>query len=389
MKIKSNIACLFFLLSMAIIFKLTMLSNIAYCSENSSNKSEGPFTFMIYSFMPEFKVVEKYSPLSGYLGNLLNREVKISSYSDSNEFINKIGSGKFDLAFINAVNFTKLMNKYGGKKIIAILSSNDNPYLYENIVVAKESPYKQIKDLNKKDIKFAFSKDHSKSIILEAMLLEGGVNKQYLKNRNYYMPKFAYKEMVSALNNRECDAGCMDDFLLKKYEDSLRSIAKSGPIPAPMIIVNDSLTIETINELKQAISNLHNHENGKLIISQINDAYNRFQLPEDINFDYLQNILKKDTGEKKPVKNGQGILPWEKNNGCPPFFLRDDEGQVINPIAGLNSDKPYSTRQTCGFCHDYQKISQGFHFQMGMNEREGFDNTKSPWKITPGMTGGW
>jgi hypothetical protein len=181
----------------------------------------------------------------------------------------------------------------------------------------------------------------------------------------------------------------MDDLLLKKYENSLRSIAKSGPIPAPMIIANDSLETEIVNKLKNAISNLHTHENGKLIISQINENYNQFQLPGNVKFDYLHKILANTTDAKKAVKIGQGILPWEKNNGCPPFFLRDDEGQVINPIAGLNPDKPYSTRQTCGYCHDYQKISQGFHFQMGMNEREGFDNKKYPWKVTPGMTGGW
>jgi len=367
-----------------------LFTDNSYSAEKTSNERKTFIIFRIYSFMPQHIVMEKYSALADYLSALLNKEVKISISPETDEFIKEIGTGKFDLAFINSVNYTKLLNTYGKKDIIAILSSNDNPYFFENIVVAKNSLYQEIKDLNKKEIKFAFSMDQSKSIIQEAMLVEGGVDEQYLKNRNYYIPKFAYKEMVSALKNKECDAGCMDEFLLNKYkEDSLRSIAKSGPIPAPMIIVNDSLAIETIEELKNAISNLHNEENGNSIISKINDAYDRFKLPENINFDYLRNILKKDTSKKVISKIGQGIMPWQKSNGCPPFYLRADDGQIINPIAGLNSDKPYSTRQTCGFCHDYKKISQGYHFQMGMNERDGFDNKKSPWKITPGMTGGW
>jgi hypothetical protein len=51
-----------------------------------------------------------------------------------------------------------------------------------------------------------------------------------------------------------------------------------------------------------------------------------------------------------------------KTGVCPPFNLLDEEGNIINPVAGVNADKPYSPRQTCGKCHDYDKITQGFHF---------------------------
>jgi len=53
---------------------------------------------------------------------------------------------------------------------------------------------------------------------------------------------------------------------------------------------------------------------------------------------------------------------------CPPFQLRDEEGNVINPVAGENAHKPYSPKQTCGKCHDYDKITQGYHFMQGKGE---------------------
>ncbi len=380
---------LFFLLSMIIISTFVFSSNNLSCAENTTIETKNSIIFKIYSFMPQHKVMEKYTPFCDYLSTLLNKEVKISIFSETDEFLKAIGNGKFDLAFIDSINFTKLINTYGKQKIIAIMSSNDNPYFFEHIVVAKNSLSKQIRNLNNKNIKFAFSMDQSKSIIQEAMLVEGGVNEQYLKNRNYYTPKFAYEEMASALASEESSAGCMDEFLLRKYNNSLRSIAKSGPIPAPMIIANDSLPNEIIKKLQEAITSLHDQVNGKTIISNLTNNYNMFSLPENIKFDYLQHILKKDTSKIQTSKMGQGIMPWEKGNGCPPFYLRTDDGQIINPKSESNSDKPYSIRQTCGSCHDYNKISQGYHFQMGMNEREGFDNKKYPWKITPGMTGGW
>lgn len=78
--------------------------------------------------------------------------------------------------------------------------------------------------------------------------------------------------------------------------------------------------------------------------------------------------------------------PW---GVCPPFHLRDEEGNVINPVAGENADKPYSPRQTCGECHDYDKIAQGYHFMQGKGEEPTADQkTRCLWALTPGNYGG-
>lgn len=55
---------------------------------------------------------------------------------------------------------------------------------------------------------------------------------------------------------------------------------------------------------------------------------------------------------------------------CPPYKLRDEHGNIIDPVHGVNTNAPYSSRQTCGAagCHDYNKITEGFHFQQGKGE---------------------
>jgi hypothetical protein len=55
---------------------------------------------------------------------------------------------------------------------------------------------------------------------------------------------------------------------------------------------------------------------------------------------------------------------------CPPFPLRDAAGNFINPVNGTNAEVLYSPKQTCGAkgCHDYDKITQGFHFTQGKGE---------------------
>ena len=63
-----------------------------------------------------------------------------------------------------------------------------------------------------------------------------------------------------------------------------------------------------------------------------------------------------------------------------------------NPIA-VDSKTPYSPKRTCGACHDYDRITNGYHFQQGRTDRTGkivisdtFD-PKYPWNLSSGMYG--
>ncbi|SPD76339.1 conserved membrane hypothetical protein [uncultured Desulfobacterium sp.] len=76
---------------------------------------------------------------------------------------------------------------------------------------------------------------------------------------------------------------------------------------------------------------------------------------------------------------------------CPPFPLRDEAGNVIDPIKGVNNTVPYSPRQTCGAngCHDYNKITEGFHFTQGKGETPPMEfAARYNWVTSPGNYGG-
>jgi len=76
---------------------------------------------------------------------------------------------------------------------------------------------------------------------------------------------------------------------------------------------------------------------------------------------------------------------------CPPFHLRDEAGNVIDPVKGVNADKPYSPRQTCGAsgCHHYDTITKGFHFQQGADEAVPPEMAERyAWVSHPGNYGG-
>lgn len=82
-------------------------------------------------------------------------------------------------------------------------------------------------------------------------------------------------------------------------------------------------------------------------------------------------------------KRAQGI--------CPPFKLKDEQGNVIDPVRGVNATAPYSPKQTCGTagCHAYNKITEGYHFTQGKGEAVPEDMAaRLQWVTSPGNYGG-
>jgi len=69
--------------------------------------------------------------------------------------------------------------------------------------------------------------------------------------------------------------------------------------------------------------------------------------------------------------------------------LKGFDGQVLT----VDSKNPYSPKKTCGGCHDYARITNGYHFQQGRTDGAGaivisdtFDQ-KYPWNLSSGMYG--
>jgi hypothetical protein len=85
---------------------------------------------------------------------------------------------------------------------------------------------------------------------------------------------------------------------------------------------------------------------------------------------------------------GIGTTPINaESKTCGSFFLRNSKGDVINPLTGENGDQPFSTRKTCGACHDYELITKGFHFQQGWEKISDTYDEEMPWVLSDGMMG--
>ncbi len=83
--------------------------------------------------------------------------------------------------------------------------------------------------------------------------------------------------------------------------------------------------------------------------------------------------------------------PTKAMGVCPPFHLRDEDGNVIDPVRGVNAEQPYSPKQTCAApgCHDYATVTEGYHFQQGRGEPVPEVHARRyAWVSSPGQYGG-
>ncbi|MBN2061250.1 MAG: hypothetical protein JW882_12625 [Deltaproteobacteria bacterium] len=73
------------------------------------------------------------------------------------------------------------------------------------------------------------------------------------------------------------------------------------------------------------------------------------------------------------------------------IVLMDYEGNEID----LNNPVPYSPKNTCGVCHDYDEITMAYHFQQGRIDSDGSlivrddKDPRKPWLLSDGMYGKW
>lgn len=77
--------------------------------------------------------------------------------------------------------------------------------------------------------------------------------------------------------------------------------------------------------------------------------------------------------------------------GHDPVALKGYDGKELS----TGSQEPYSPKQTCGECHEYEDITNGYHFQQGRTDGDGHVtisdsfNAKKPWLKSDGMFGKW
>ena len=103
---------------------------------------------------------------------------------------------------------------------------------------------------------------------------------------------------------------------------------------------------------------------------------------------------------KQTLSIALSIFCLALNPGLPPTLLSQEAKHPRIVLKGFDGDPltleskvPYSPRKTCGACHDYTRITNGYHFQQGRTDGTGkivisdTSSPKFPWNLSSGMFG--
>ena len=86
-----------------------------------------------------------------------------------------------------------------------------------------------------------------------------------------------------------------------------------------------------------------------------------------------------------------GLCRAAQEEPHPEITLIDYDGNEIS----LDSNVSYSPKNTCGECHDYDAITNAYHFQQGRTDADGNIivgddlDSRFPWLVSRGMYGKW
>lgn len=202
-------------------------------------------------------LLELYKPFIKYVEKNSKYKINLHFPKDYKNILKLIKSNKLDIASINSYLYVKEHDFFELKtKYLATSLRNKKGiitwYYYSFIITKEESKIKKLSDLKNKS--FAFTDINSTSGFLypKNMLLEAGIN--YKKDLKKYFFLKKHNRVIKALMKNSIDAaGTYDQIVYdaqKKYENKIKILAKSGPIPLDAFVVTKKVSQDEYKELK-------------------------------------------------------------------------------------------------------------------------------------------
>jgi phosphonate transport system substrate-binding protein len=246
-----------------------------------------------------------YQPFIDYLNESTpyKFEIKLSRvYEDT---IERLGSGEIVIASCGPVSYLKAKEKYGVKPILRALNKDGKPYYRGMIIVRRDSPLQDLKDLKGKSFAFGQAWSTASHILPEYYLLKANIR---LKDLKHYSFLRHHDSVVNAVLKGEFDAGAVKDIVAYKYQkEGLRFIFSTDPITTVPIVVRKDAPAEMVQSVRAALLKLdpQNPIHQKKMAQWDEEFKYGFTEVTDSDYDSIKRILQaveKEHGMKGLVR---------------------------------------------------------------------------------------
>ncbi len=262
---------------------------VVFCLPAASY-SEQIVALGIHPYLSSSDLYKRFSPLADYLGDVIGHSVTLEISSDYDDHIDKIGTNKYDIAYMGPVSFVKLIDTFGEKPVVAGLEVNGKTYFYGFIIARAESDLSSLADL--KGQRFAFGDPSStmSHIVPRYMLVKSGTSISDLAGHSFLG---SHDNVALGVLIGNFDAGAVKEETFYKYrEKGLKKLATTPKITEHVFVASSDMPKALVNKIRTAMLRLGNDSKGLAIIQSIKKSATGFVEFKSEDYDNLREILK-------------------------------------------------------------------------------------------------
>ncbi len=258
-------------------------------SAGSANAQES-LTLGVHPYLPATELVKRFTPLADYLSKKIGKPVTVRVAKDYQEHIDQIGNDRLDIAYMGPASYVKMVALYGEKPLLARLEIKGKPAFKGMIIVREKSTLHSLADLTGKHFAFGDPDSTMSHLVPRFMLWEAGVDVDKLASHTFL---YSHHNVALGVLMGDYDAGAVKEEVFYKYEKrGLKAIAGTPLISEHLFVTRRTLPSETIRALREALYNLKDNAEGRVIMSVIKKSMTGMVPVNDGDYDNLRNILQ-------------------------------------------------------------------------------------------------
>lgn len=202
------------------------------------------------------EMTDSFTPLAKYLEKELGVGVQLVIPKDFDTWTKEAKSGAYDIAYTNPYLYVLVKKAVKEAELVGIASETDGgKHLQGTIIVRKDSPIKEVKDLKGKTIAATDPGSAGAYLVQMLMLQKAGIKKDNVK------VNFEKKRdpVAQAVLDNKADAGFIREDDLEKLKagaDKFRKLGVSDPVPNWPVFIAKKMDPAMAAKVKAALLKL-------------------------------------------------------------------------------------------------------------------------------------
>ncbi|MFK5985320.1 MAG: phosphate/phosphite/phosphonate ABC transporter substrate-binding protein [Pseudomonadota bacterium] len=253
------------------VFLMIVLLLLFNASPGLADHKKKELIFGVHPYLHATTLLERFSPLTEYLGSQMGYHIHIRVATSYQEHIDAIRQGKVDFAYIGPASYIKLTEAENVYKLLGRLSFSGKSTFRGAIIIRKDSPFTLLSQLQ--DKRFAFGDPNStlSTLVPQRLLVNAGIELDELKNATHLKN---HHNVALAVLMGKYDAGGIKEEVFNEYQSrGLKALQWTPDIPSHPFIATPKVPEKQFKQLRDLLQNLHlqtaDTVNAKRILQKI------------------------------------------------------------------------------------------------------------------------